>query len=191
MKNRIKLHPQSIFIPTLITIIFGLAFWLLPTPLKDDYNLYPLVFLLTIALVYLKLSFFLFTIFQNFTKNCTAFALLVILCLSILQLYFLSLARPFLSLESYPLNTFQFLGLAQVFFLIQLFLVKMWQARRLNITILIFYSVFWLVLFLRPSLELRWSLVLYQFISILGLILELFSFHQTLKVFLARSQNAL
>lgn len=189
MKNRIKLHPQSIFVPTLITIIFGLAFWVLPTPLKDDYNFYPLLFLLTITLVYLKLSFFLFTIFQNFAKNCTAFALLVILCLTLLQLYFLSLARPFLSLESYPLNTFQFLSLAQLLFLIQLFLVKMWQARRLNVATILFYVLFWLVLFLRPNLELRWSLVLYQFIAILGLVLELFSFHQTIKTFLERSRQ--
>ncbi len=189
MKKRIEINSKLLFLPSFITIIFGIAFFVLPTFLKDSYNFYPVFFLLTIAISYLKLSFFLFSIFQNFTKNCTAFSLLVILVLTVFQLYALSLAVPFLTIESYPLNVFQFLGISQLIFFVQLFLTKLWQTSRLNLLTIGFYLVFWLILFIRPNFELRWNIVFYQFIAIFGFILELFSFYNVLKVFLKNHKN--
>ena len=189
MKKKYSLNSKLLFLPSLIAVVFGIAFFVLPTFLKDSYNFYPIFFILTIALAYLKVSFFLFSIFQNFTKNCTAFALLVVLVLTILQLYALSLATPFLTIESYPLNTFQFLAIFQLMFFVQLFLTKLWQTTRLNILTISFYLIFWLILLMRPNFDLRLNIIFYQFIAILGLILELFSFYKILQTFLKIQKN--
>jgi len=185
-----RLNQNLFFAPTLVLIILLLSFFVLPVNLRDSFSYYPFIFLLTIAFTYLKLSIFLFGILDKFTlKSQTAFSLLVNLILAILQLWTLSLATKFLTIESYPLNTFQFLTISQFGFFIQVFLNQLWQTRRLNLMV-IFYYLFFLASFHfgRDLFDLRWSIIFYQFIASCGLILELFSLHQTLKIFLKKSE---
>lgn len=183
-----KINQNLFFAPTLVIVILLLGFFVLPVNLNDSFSYYPFIFLLTIAFVYLKLSIFLFAILDKFSlKSQTAFSLLVNLILAILQLWTLSLATRFLRIESYPFNTFQFLAINQFGFFIQIFLNNFWQAKRLNLIVILYYLFFLVILYLRIPLDLRWSIIFYQFIAGFGLFLELFSLHQT--IILIKKQN--
>lgn len=186
---RFKINQNLFFAPTLTLIILLLGFFVLPTNLKDSFSYYPLIFLLTIAFAYLKLSIFLFSILDKFNKSQTAISLLINLILAIGQLWSLSLATKFLTLDAYPVNTFQFLAISQFGFFIQVFLNGLWQTKRLNLIVIFYYIIFLPSLYLtRNNFDLRWSIIFYQFIAIFGLILELFTLHQILKT-LINKQN--
>ena len=189
MKNQLKFNQKLFFTPTL-TVIFGIAFFILPTRLKDEYNYYPFLFLLTVFFSYLKLAFYLFSILGNFTKNCTALSLLVILFLTTLQLYALSLATSFLTTEAYPLNTFQFLAISQILYFSQLFLVKLWTNSKIKTLTVIFYLFFTIILSFRNLFfDLRWAIIFYQFLAALALFLQLFDLHAIIKTFLDKTQD--
>ena len=186
--SRFKINQNLFFAPTLILIILLLGFFVLPTNLKDSFSYYPLIFLLTIAFAYLKLSIFLFSILDKFNKPQTAFSLLINLVLAILQLWTLSLATKSLTFDAYPFNIFLFLTISQLGFFVQIFLNKFWKTQRLNLIIILYYLVFLVILYFRFNFDLRWSIIFYQFISIFGLILELFSLHQILKILINKEK---
>ena len=188
--SRFKINQNLFFAPTLILIILLLGFFVLPTNLKDSFSYYPLIFLLTIAFAYLKLSIFLFSILDKFSKSQTAFSLLINLILAIGQLWTLSIATKFLTTDAYPLNTFLFLTISQLGFFVQIFLNKFWQTQRLNLIVILYYLVFLAILYSRSILyfDLRWSIIFYQFIAATGLILELFSLHQILKLLINKQK---